>query len=64
VLVQVGDDAAVLARGKLIEAVDRQDEVAFGDLQPRSNVPVFSILWTFRSTTPPTGFTVAAALSM
>src|SRR5713101_5014542 len=33
-LINVGRDASVLARIELVEAIEFQDEVAFGDLQP------------------------------
>ena len=33
-LVQVGDDAAVLVGRELIEAVDGENKIAFGDRQP------------------------------
>jgi hypothetical protein len=39
VLVQVGDDTAVLARAELAEPVNGQHQISFGDLQSSLEAP-------------------------
>ena len=38
-LVQEGDDAAVLAGAEFVEAVDGQHQIAFGNLESRLELP-------------------------
>ena len=63
-LVQEADDAAVLARVELVELVDREHEIAFGNLQARLELAgVLQISSTSISAVPATGLTVLASLS-
>jgi hypothetical protein len=64
VLVQETHDAAVLAGIELVELVDGEHQIAFGDLESRLEFPVLVRSLTSISAVPVTGFTVLASLSM